>query len=205
MKPSLVVLTAVVILLAAVGASHLQAAPAASQASTPFLPTPPVGAPQQLVVYAHIKSITAKGGSFEAKVDPAEYLSGETANRAAIADKVIQPGDTVPNDHYVRDESHQAARVQGSCERARHGDHDRPARDPDPGLRACADRRGQEPEAPEPLRSEESVLDPRRLRHGPGPGPAVLALADREGHRHRRLDLLSSRLDRHRRILRAER
>ncbi len=106
MKPSLVVLTAVVILLAAVGASHLQAAPAASQASTPFLPTPPVGAPQQLVVYAHIKSITAKGGSFEAKVDPAEYLSGETANRAAIADKVLQPGDTVPNDHYVRDESH---------------------------------------------------------------------------------------------------
>ena len=62
--------------------------------------------PQQLVVYAHIKSITAKGGSFEAKVDPAEYLSGETANRAAIADKVLQPGDTVPNDHYVRDESH---------------------------------------------------------------------------------------------------
>jgi hypothetical protein len=59
-----------------------------------------------LVVYAHIKSITAKGGSFEAKVDPAEYLSGETANRAAIADKVLQPGDTVPNDHYVRDESH---------------------------------------------------------------------------------------------------
>jgi hypothetical protein len=106
MKPSLVVLTAVVILLAAVGASHLQAAPAASQAPTPFLPTPPVGAPQQLVVYAHIKSITAKGGSFEAKVDPAEYLSGETANRAAIADKVLQPGDTVPNDHYVRDESH---------------------------------------------------------------------------------------------------
>jgi hypothetical protein len=72
----------------------------------PFLPTPPLGAPQQLVVYAHIKSITAKGGSFEAKVDPAEYLSGETANRAAIADKVLQPGDTVPNDHYVRDESH---------------------------------------------------------------------------------------------------
>ena len=109
MKPSLVVLTAVVILLAAVGASHLQAAPAASQASTPFLPTPPVGAPQQLVVYAHIKSITAKGGSFEAKVDPAEYLSGETANRAAIADKVLQPGDTVPNDHYVRDESHRCS------------------------------------------------------------------------------------------------
>ena len=91
MKPSLVVLTAVVILLAAVGASHLQAAPAASQASTPFLPTPPVGAPQQLVVYAHIKSITAKGGSFEAKVDPAEYLSGETANRAAIADRSSSP------------------------------------------------------------------------------------------------------------------
>jgi hypothetical protein len=100
MKPSLVVLTAVVILLAAVGASHLQAAPAASQA------TPPLGAPQQQVVYAHIKSITARSGSFEAKVDPAEYLSGETANRAAIADKVLQPGDTVPNDHYVRDESH---------------------------------------------------------------------------------------------------
>jgi hypothetical protein len=36
----------------------------------------------------------------------ADYLSGETANRAAIADKVIPPGDVVSNDHYIRDEAH---------------------------------------------------------------------------------------------------
>lgn len=102
MKPSLVVVTAVVIVLAAVGSSHLRAATTASQAASPFLPTPPVGAPQQLVLYARLKSLIARGADFEAKVDPAELLTGETANRAAIADKVIQPGDTVPNDHYVR-------------------------------------------------------------------------------------------------------
>jgi hypothetical protein len=106
MKPSLVVLTGVAVALAAAGAAHLQAAPRSLQAASPFLPTPPAGAPRQIVIYAHVKLAIAKGSRFEVKVDPADYLSGETANRAAIADKVIPPGDVVPNDHYIREEGH---------------------------------------------------------------------------------------------------
>jgi hypothetical protein len=106
MKPSLLVLSAVLVLLAAAGASYLRAAPGVSRASSPFLPTPPTGGPRQMVLYGHVKSATAKGARFEVKVDPADYLSGETANRAAITDKVIPPGDVIPNDHYTRDEGH---------------------------------------------------------------------------------------------------
>jgi hypothetical protein len=106
----LVVLLALAALIAAVSATHLWAAPANSLANTTapsaFLPQPPFGAPRGVMVYAHIKSLVRKGSRFEIRVDPAEFLSGETANRAAIEDKVLSPGDVVPNDHYVRDEGH---------------------------------------------------------------------------------------------------
>jgi hypothetical protein len=105
-KASLLVLTVLAVVLAAAGAAHLRAAPQVSQAASPFLPTPPVGAPRQIVIFARVKAAVAKGSRFEVRVDPAEYLSGETANRAAIADKLIPPGDVVPNDHYIRDEGH---------------------------------------------------------------------------------------------------
>jgi hypothetical protein len=107
MKASLVLLTAVAVLLAAAGASHLQAAPSRSQAASPFLPTPPGSGPRQIVIYGHVKLVKPKGARFEVRVDPAEYLSGETANRAAIEDKVIPPGDVVPNDHYIREDGHE--------------------------------------------------------------------------------------------------
>jgi hypothetical protein len=111
MKTSLLVLVAAAILVAAVAASsRLLAAPASSSAvakpRSPFLPTPPFGSPRDTVLYAHVSLVTRKGSHFEMRVDPAWFLSGETANRAAIEDKVIPPGDVVPNDHYIRDESH---------------------------------------------------------------------------------------------------
>jgi hypothetical protein len=106
MKASLITLTAVGVLLAAAGASYLQAAPARSQAASPFLPTPPGSGPRQLLIYGHVKLVTPKGARFEVRVDAAEYLSGETANRAAIEDKVIPAGDVVPNDHYIREDGH---------------------------------------------------------------------------------------------------
>jgi hypothetical protein len=106
MKASPVLLTAVAVLLAAAGASHLQAAPSRSQAASPFLPAPPYSGPRQILIYGHVKSVKPKGARFEVRVDPAEYLSGETANRAAIEDNVIPPGDVVPNDHYIREDGH---------------------------------------------------------------------------------------------------
>jgi hypothetical protein len=62
--------------------------------------------PRELVLFGYAKSVTKQGARFELRVDPAAYLSGETANRAAIEDGVIPPGDVVPNDHYIRNEGH---------------------------------------------------------------------------------------------------
>jgi hypothetical protein len=98
MRPSLVVGAAVVLLLAADPASsHLTAAPATSTAASP---------PREIVLYGHVKSLTRKGPRFELRFDPALWLQGVTAQRAAVEDKAIRPGEPVPNDYYIVDESH---------------------------------------------------------------------------------------------------
>jgi hypothetical protein len=57
-------------------------------------------------VFGHIKSLTAKGDHYELQFDPAWFLSGETANRAAAEDGAVPPGEPVPNDNYVVEEGH---------------------------------------------------------------------------------------------------
>jgi hypothetical protein len=94
MKPALAVLSAAV-LLAAVPAARLFAASASL-----FAP------PGEIVLYGHVKSLAKKGRRFEMRVDPAWWLQGVTAERAAVEDKVIRPGEPVPNDYYIVDESH---------------------------------------------------------------------------------------------------
>ena len=95
MKPSLVFLTAVAILVVAVSASSgLLAAPASSSA---------LAKQREVVLYGHVKSLTRKGGRFELRVDPAWWLTGLTAERAALQDT----GSTdVPNDYYIVEEGH---------------------------------------------------------------------------------------------------
>jgi len=89
------------LLLAAVAGAALAASvQAALDSSTFFSP------PRELDQYGRVLAVTRVGGQYEVRVDPALFLSGRTANRAAVADRVIPPGDVVPNDHYVRDESH---------------------------------------------------------------------------------------------------
>ena len=73
---------------------------------SPFLPTPPLGPPKEIVLYGHAKSLVRRAGHWELRVDPAMFLSGLTAHRAAVDDGAIAPGDAVPNDYYTRDESH---------------------------------------------------------------------------------------------------
>ena len=77
-----------------------------ASAGSRFLPTPPFGPPREIVLYAHAKSLARKAGHWELRVDPAEFLSGLTAQRAAVEDGVIGPGEAVPNDYYTRDDSH---------------------------------------------------------------------------------------------------
>jgi hypothetical protein len=65
-----------------------------------------LGPPRQRIEFGHIKSLTRKGGRYEMRFDPAWFLSGETANIAAAEDGAVEPGQPVPNDNYVVDESH---------------------------------------------------------------------------------------------------
>jgi hypothetical protein len=87
----------------------LPARPAPARAASPaspFLPRPPFGPPREIVLYAHAKSLVRHGGHWELRVDPALFLSGLTAQRAAVEDGAIGPGEAVPNDYYTRDDSH---------------------------------------------------------------------------------------------------
>ena len=80
-------------------------------AAAPATPSEAAGAefyspPRELVHYGHVESLVRRGGRFVLRFDPALWLGGETASRAAVQDGVIQPGEAVPNDYYIRDESH---------------------------------------------------------------------------------------------------
>jgi hypothetical protein len=62
--------------------------------------------PRRRVEFGHIDSLGRKGGHWEMRFDPAWFLSGETANRAAAEDGAVEPGEPVPNDNYRVDEGH---------------------------------------------------------------------------------------------------
>ena len=63
------------------------------------------GPPPTIVQYGYVRSLAPSGGGYRLRFDPAFWLSGDTANRAAVEDRAIPQGDTVPNDYYVRNES----------------------------------------------------------------------------------------------------
>jgi hypothetical protein len=65
-----------------------------------------VGPPADRVEYGFIKSLRRKGANYRLRFDPAWFLSGVTANVAAAEDGVVRPGEPVPNDNYVVNESH---------------------------------------------------------------------------------------------------
>lgn len=53
----------------------------------------------------YIKRLYEKGGKNFLDLDYVEFLTGEAANQAAREDGKIEPGETVPNDCYVRNRS----------------------------------------------------------------------------------------------------
>lgn len=109
MKHSLVTLGAVTALVGALTVSSAaRPAPASSGHATAvpaFRPTPPLAPPRQVVHFGYVRSLVSKGARYELRFDPAFFLTGVTANRAAREDGVIGPGETVPNDYYIRNES----------------------------------------------------------------------------------------------------
>ncbi len=56
--------------------------------------------------FGHVRSLARREGRWVMRFDPAWFTSGVTANVAAAADGVVQPGEPVPNDNYVIDEGH---------------------------------------------------------------------------------------------------
>jgi len=91
------VLVAVPVIAAGAGTSQVSAR---TQACT-FARLPRAAAAGQTTWWGHVKSLTRKGGHYELRFDPAWWLGGLTADRAAAEDK-----REVANDYYVVDESH---------------------------------------------------------------------------------------------------
>ena len=65
-----------------------------------------LGPPGTRIEFGHIKTLVRTGDRTVMRFDPALLLSGETANKAAAEDGAVEPGEPVPNDNYVVDESH---------------------------------------------------------------------------------------------------
>ena len=96
MKTALAFLFLTVTALAAgCGSSANQSAQPASAATLPERPPN--------VLFGHITSMEHAAGGFEVKFDPAWWLTGVAAQRAALED--TGSGD-VPNDYYIVDEAH---------------------------------------------------------------------------------------------------
>jgi hypothetical protein len=76
---------------------------AASAWASGFVQTPPAAPVGQQVYYGHIKSIVPHGSKLWLRFDPAWFLSGLTASRAAFEDT---GSADVPNDNYVVEEGH---------------------------------------------------------------------------------------------------
>ncbi len=63
------------------------------------------GPPPTIVQYGYVRSLVRAGSVFRMRFDPAFWLTGATAQRAAVEDGVLAPGEAVPNDYYIRNET----------------------------------------------------------------------------------------------------
>jgi hypothetical protein len=57
--------------------------------------------PREIAQFGYVRSLAPTGNVYELRFDPALFLTGETARRAALQDGVIGPGEPVPNDYYI--------------------------------------------------------------------------------------------------------
>jgi hypothetical protein len=94
-----------VALLIASAAVLVGAVPSSAERSASFR-LPRAAAAGETTQYGHIKSLRLVGARYELRFDPALWLGGVTAERAAVQDGAIQPGQPVPNDYYIVDEGH---------------------------------------------------------------------------------------------------
>ena len=100
MKPTLVLVIAVAVLVTAGSASSR---PKARVACASLLLLPRAASAGEFTLYGHIKSLKRKGAGFELRFDPATWLTGVTAARAALEDT---GSSDVPNDYFIREDGH---------------------------------------------------------------------------------------------------
>ena len=100
MKPILVLVIAVAVLVTAGSASPR---PQARAGCAPLLLLPRAAPAGEFTLFGHIKSLKRKGARFELRFDPASWLTGVTAARAALEDT---GSNDVPNDYFIRDSDH---------------------------------------------------------------------------------------------------
>ena len=104
-----------------------KAAPEPTQPSTQPAPTP---GPSPTERFGYIRSVSTAGPAATLAFDEAEFLTGDAAQKAAEQDGVVAPGETVPNDYYIRnrDQTTQTLRIANDakitakrCPLCRHG------------------------------------------------------------------------------------
>jgi hypothetical protein len=104
-----------------------KAAPEPTQTSTQPAPTP---GPSPAEHFGYIRSVSTAGPAATLAFDEAEFLTGDAAQKAAEEDGVVAPGETVPNDYYIRnrDQTTQTLRIANDakitakrCPLCRHG------------------------------------------------------------------------------------
>jgi hypothetical protein len=104
-----------------------KAAPEPTQTSNQPAPTPGPSAAEQ---FGYIRSVSTAGPVATLAFDEAQFLTGDAAQKAAEEDGVVAPGETVPNDYYIRnrDQTTQTLRIANDaritakrCPLCRHG------------------------------------------------------------------------------------
>ena len=73
-----------------------------SMTTSPLAPQRPCGDR----IFGHVASLERRGSEYRMRFDPAWFTTGVTASTAAAEDGAVEPGQPVPNDVYVVDESH---------------------------------------------------------------------------------------------------
>ena len=109
------------------GGGEEKAAPEPTQTSTQPAPTP---GPSPADHFGYIRSVSTAGPAATLAFDEAKFLTGDAAQKAAEADGAVAPGETVPNDYYIRnrDQTTQTLRIANDakitakrCPLCRHG------------------------------------------------------------------------------------
>jgi hypothetical protein len=109
------------------GGEEEKAAPEPTQTQTQ--PPPPSG-PSSAEHFGYIRSVSTAGPAATLAFDEAQFLTGQAAQTAAEEDGVVAPGESVPNDYYIRnrDQAPQTLRIANDakitakrCPLCRHG------------------------------------------------------------------------------------